>query len=227
MTEPQPQGPAVQRRASLLRASGVTGSMTMVSRVLGLIRDIVIARVFGVGDGTDAFFLRNRIPNFLRRLFAEGAFNQAFVPVLSEYRSNRSHSEVQQLVQAVAASLGLLLLVVTVVVVVLAPWVSVPIAYGYLDEPEKFQLFVGMLRLTFPYLLLISMTAFCGAILNSYDRFAVPALTPALLNISLIGCALPARGAMRNSFGVGMMIFFAGVGGVSVSSSTSMRGRST
>ncbi|MFM1895122.1 MAG: hypothetical protein RLZZ385_196 [Pseudomonadota bacterium] len=194
MTDQQPQSSAAGARAgrsfSLLKASGVTGSMTMVSRVLGLIRDVVIARVFGVGDGTDAFFLANRIPNFLRRLFAEGAFNQAFVPVLSEYRSQRSHGEVQQLVQAVAATLGLLLLVVTVAVVVLAPWVSIPIAYGYTDEPEKFQLFVSMLRLTFPYLLLISMTAFCGAILNSYDRFAVPALTPALLNISLIACAV-------------------------------------
>jgi len=178
------------KHGGLLKASGVTGSMTMVSRVLGLIRDIVIARVFGVGDGTDVFFLANRIPNFLRRLFAEGAFNQAFVPVLSEYRTKHSHSEVQQLVNSVAGTLGLILLVVTVVVVVAAPLISIPIAYGFMDEPGKFELFVQMLRLTFPYLLLISMTAFCGSILNSYDRFAVPALTPALLNISLIGCAL-------------------------------------
>lgn len=164
--------------------------MTMVSRVLGLTRDVVIARVFGVGDGTDAFFLANRIPNFLRRLFAEGAFNQAFVPVLSEYRSQRSHQDVQQLINSVAGTLGLILLIVTALVVVAAPYVSVPIAYGFLDQPDKFQLFVQMLRLTFPYLLLISLTAFCGAILNSYDRFAVPALTPALLNVSLIACAL-------------------------------------
>ena len=168
----------------------MTGMMTMVSRVLGLIRDIVIARVFGVGDGTDAFFLANRIPNFLRRLFAEGAFNQAFVPVLSEYRSQQDHQQVRTLISSVAGSLGLILLVITAVVVVAAPWVSIPIAYGFMDQPEKFQLFVQMLRLTFPYLLLISLTAFCGAILNSYDRFAVPALTPALLNLSLIACAL-------------------------------------
>src|SRR5210317_2611021 len=86
---------AQKGHAGLLKASGVTGTMTMVSRVLGLVRDVVIARVFGVGDGTDAFFLANRIPNFLRRLFAEGAFNQAFVPVLSEYRSQHSHRDVQ------------------------------------------------------------------------------------------------------------------------------------
>jgi len=173
----------------LLRASGITGMMTMVSRVLGLMRDVVIARLFGVGDGTDAFFLANRIPNFLRRLFAEGAFNQAFVPVLSEYRSTRSQQEVRELVNAVAGVLGLILLLVTALVVVAAPYVSIPIAYGFLEQPDKFALFVQMLRLTFPYLLLISLTAFCGAVLNSYDRFAVPALTPALLNISLIGCA--------------------------------------
>lgn len=182
--------PGESKHSHLLKASGITGSMTMVSRVLGLVRDVVIARVFGVGDGTDAFFLANRIPNFLRRLFAEGAFNQAFVPVLSEYRSKHSHSEVQQLVNSVAGILILVLLVITVVVVAAAPLISIPIAYGFLDEPEKFDLFVQILRLTFPYLLLISMTAFCGSILNSYDRFAVPALTPALLNISLIGCAV-------------------------------------
>lgn len=164
--------------------------MTLVSRVLGLTRDIVIARVFGVGDGTDAFFLANRIPNFLRRLFAEGAFNQAFVPVLSEYRERNNHRDVQLLINSVAGSLGFILLVVTLVIVLAAPWVSIPIAYGFRDDPGKFELFVQMLRLTFPYLLLISMTAFCGAILNSYDRFAVPALTPALLNISLIACAI-------------------------------------
>ena len=176
-------------QGGLLRASGVTGSMTMVSRVLGLARDIVIARVFGTSDGADAFFLANKIPNFMRRLFAEGAFNQAFVPVLSEYRSTRSHLEVQTLINAVSASLGGFLLLVTVVVVVAAPLVAVPIAYGFTDEPLKFQLFVEMLRITFPYLLLISMTALCGSILNSYGRFAVPAITPVLLNISLIGCA--------------------------------------
>lgn len=174
---------------SLLKASGVTGSMTLVSRILGLFRDIVIARLFGASDGADAFFLANKIPNFMRRLFAEGAFNQAFVPVLSEYRSQRSHAEVQQLINAVTGSLGGFLSLLTVLVILAAPILSIPIAYGFTDEPEKFQLFVDMLRITFPYLLLISMTALCGAILNSYGRFAVPALTPALLNVSLILCS--------------------------------------
>ena len=164
--------------------------MTFVSRILGLVRDVVIARVFGPGDGADAFFLAFKIPNFLRRLFAEGAFNQAFVPVLSEYRSQRSLTQVQELINVVAGYLGTVLLLISAFVVAAAPWVAYPIAYGFTSDPAKFQLFVDMLRITFPYLFLISMTAFAGAILNSYDRFAVPALTPALLNLSLIASAL-------------------------------------
>ena len=185
----QPPEDSKSGESSLLRASGVTGSMTLVSRVLGLARDVVIARVFGVGDGVDAFFVANKIPNFMRRLFAEGAFNQAFVPVLSEYRSTKSLADVQQLVNAVAGSLGGFLLIFTFVAVVAAPLIAVPIAYGFTDEPDKFALLIEMLRITFPYLFLISMTALCGSILNSYGRFAVPAVTPALLNLSLIVCS--------------------------------------
>lgn len=185
------------REPGLLRASGVTGSMTMVSRVLGLVRDVVIARVFGVSDGSDAFFFANKIPNFMRRLFAEGAFNQAFVPVLSEYRSTKPLVEVQELVRAVSASLGGFLSLLTVVVVIAAPLIAVPLAYGFTDEPEKFALFVEMLRITFPYLLLISMAALCSSILNSYGKFAVPALTPALLNVTLISCSFLLAPHMR------------------------------
>ncbi len=174
---------------SLLGASGVTGGMTLISRFLGLARDIVIARLFGASDAADAFFLANKIPNFLRRLFAEGAFNQAFVPVLSEYRSLKSHGDVRELIAAVTASLGGLISLITVIVMIAAPLIAVPIAYGFNDEPGKFALFVEMLRITFPYLLLISLTALCGAVLNSYQRFAAPAITPALLNICLIGSA--------------------------------------
>ncbi|MDP6651743.1 MAG: murein biosynthesis integral membrane protein MurJ, partial [Gammaproteobacteria bacterium] len=184
-------------QGGLLRASGVTGSMTMVSRVLGLARDVVIARIFGTSDGADAFFLANKIPNFMRRLFAEGAFNQAFVPILAEYRTRKSLLEVHGLVNAVAASLGGFLLLVTLVVIIVAPFIAVPLAYGFTDEPEKFALFVEMLRITFPYLLLISMTALCSAVLNTYGRFAIPAITPALLNLSLIGSAFLLAPYMR------------------------------
>ena len=192
---PEPPSEAVKTENSdasgneLLKASGITGSMTMLSRFLGLARDIVIARLFGTTDAADVFFLANKIPNFMRRLFAEGAFNQAFVPVLSEYRSTKSLAEVQRLINAVAGSLGGFLFLLTAFMIVAAPLIAVPIGYGFTDEPLKFDLFVEMLRITFPYLLLISMTAFCSAILNSYGRFAIPAITPALLNISLIACA--------------------------------------
>ncbi|HBW83105.1 MAG: murein biosynthesis integral membrane protein MurJ [Gammaproteobacteria bacterium] len=182
----QSESPGQPPREGLLRSSGVTGSMTLVSRVLGLARDVVIARLFGTSDATDAFFLANKIPNFMRRLFAEGAFSQAFVPILSEYRSQKPLEAVQNLIGATTASLGGFLLAITLLVVIAAPYLAVPIAYGFTDEPEKFALFVQMLRITFPYLLLISLTALCSAILNSYGRFAVPALTPAFLNISLI-----------------------------------------
>lgn len=179
------------KESSLLKSSGITGSMTMVSRFLGLARDIVIARMFGTGDAADAFFFANKIPNFMRRLFAEGAFNQAFVPVLSEYRSTRSLGDVKVLINAVAGSLGGFLSLLTLIMLLAAPIIAIPIAFGwYSDEAAKFDLFVHMLRITFPYLLLISMTALCSSILNSYGRFAVPAFTPALLNISLISCAL-------------------------------------
>jgi putative peptidoglycan lipid II flippase len=177
-------------RGGLLRSSALTGSMTMVSRVLGLARDVVLARMFGPGDGTDAFFLAFKIPNFLRRLFAEGAFNQAFVPVLSEYRSKKVHEEVRGLINSVAGSLGTILFFLTVIVILAAPLISIPLAYGFRDNAEKFALFVDMLRITFPYLFLISLAAFASAILNSYDKFAVPALTPALLNVALIGAAI-------------------------------------
>jgi len=186
---PAGAGETAAEGEGLLRSSGVAGSMTMVSRVLGLARDVTIARLFGATDGVDAFFLANKIPNFMRRLFAEGAFNQAVVPVLSEYRTNRGHAEVRELINAVAASLGGLLALTTVLVVAAAPLIAAVVAYGFLDEPDKFATFVSMFRITFPYLLLISMTAMCGAVLNSYGYFAGPAITPAMLNLSLIGCS--------------------------------------
>lgn len=181
-----------QRSAApgLLRSSGLVGMMTMLSRVLGLVRDMVIARYFGAGTGADAFFVAFKIPNFLRRLFAEGAFSQAFVPVLSSYRETRDITEVRRLVNAVSGTLGLVLLGVTLVAVIGAPALTAVFAPGFLDEPVKFSLASDMLRITFPYLLLISLTAFAGAILNSYDRFAIPAFTPVLLNLAMICAAV-------------------------------------
>ena len=179
----------------LFRSGLVVSAMTMISRVFGLLRDMVIAYFFGSAAGADAFFLAFRIPNFFRRLFAEGAFSQAFVPVLSEYKAQRSPAEVRELVSLTTGSLGLLLLFATTIGMVGAELVIGIFAPGYLyhGEEEKFILAADMLRLTFPYLLLISMTALSGSILNTYGRFAVPAFTPVLLNVSLICCAFLLR----------------------------------
>lgn len=176
----------------LLKSSGVVSAMTMISRIFGLIRDMVIAYFFGATAGADSFFLAFRIPNLFRRLFAEGAFSQAFVPVLSEYRTTRSRAEVKDLLDRVSGTLGLNLLAITVVGVIAAPLIIALFAFGFVfhEQSDKLQLATDMLRLTFPYLLLISLTALAGGILNSYGRFAVPALTPVLLNFSLILCAI-------------------------------------
>lgn len=164
----------------------------MLSRVLGLVRDIVIAVVFGAVASADAFFVAFKIPNFLRRLFAEGAFSQAFVPVLADFKNEGSIEAVKALVNRVAGVLGGSLVLITAFSILAAPLITMVFAPGFVNQPEKFYLTSEMIRITFPYLFLISMTGFCGAILNSYGRFAVPAFTPVFLNLSLIFAALVA-----------------------------------
>jgi len=175
---------------NLLRALATVSSMTLVSRILGFVRDFVIARLFGAGLATDAFFVAFRIPNLLRRLFAEGAFSQAFVPVLAEYRTRNGQGETKLLVDRVATALALALLAVSVLGILAAPWIIYVTAPGFSATPEKFELTVAMLRITFPYILFISLVSLAGGILNTWSRFAVPALTPTLLNLSFIFCAL-------------------------------------
>ncbi|WP_267899215.1 MULTISPECIES: murein biosynthesis integral membrane protein MurJ [Modicisalibacter] len=174
----------------LLRSGMVVSAMTMLSRVMGLVRDVTIAALFGAGSGADAFFVAFKIPNFMRRLFAEGAFNQAFVPVLSEYATRRTREEVRELLDAVSGSLAVVLALLTALAMLTAPWLAWLFAPGFGRDPEKLALTADMLRLTFPYLLLISMTAFSGSVLNTWNRFAVPAFTPVLLNLALIGAAV-------------------------------------
>ena len=183
-------GISSKKASSLLRSTGIVGVMTLLSRVFGLIRDVVVANFFGASAGADAFFVAFKIPNFFRRLFAEGAFSQAFVPVLSEYRTTKSVSEVRRLANAVAGLLGGILFVVTLIAVLGAQWLTALFAPGFLDEPDKYALATEMLRITFPYLLLISLTAFAGSVLNSYGFFAIPAFTPVLLNLVLIASAI-------------------------------------
>ncbi|PCC23800.1 murein biosynthesis integral membrane protein MurJ [Halomonas sp. JB37] len=173
-----------------MRSGLVVSAMTMLSRVMGLARDVVVATLLGSGGGADAFFVAFKIPNFLRRLFAEGAFNQAFVPVLSEYSTQRNRDEIRELLNATAGSLTAILALITAVAMLCAPWLIWVFAPGFGRDPEKLALTADMLRLTFPYLLLISLTAFSGSVMNTWNRFAVPAITPVLLNLSLIGAAL-------------------------------------
>ncbi len=175
---------------ALLKSTGVVSAMTFISRILGFLRDMVFAQIFGAGVATDAFFVAFKIPNFMRRLFAEGAFSLAFVPVFTEYKSARDKSELNELAARVAGTLGGVLLGVTIVGELAAPALIAVFAPGFLDEPERYRLATQMLHLTFPYLLFISLTAFAGAMLNSFGRFALPAFTPVLLNVVLIGAAL-------------------------------------
>ena len=164
--------------------------MTLLSRVLGFVRDMLLARLFGAGVGTDAFFVAFKIPNFLRRLFAEGAFSQAFVPVFSESKSRGDDAALADLRDHVAGTLAGVLMLVTVAGVLAAPLLIMLFAPGFMHKGMQYALSVEMLRITFPYILFISLTALAAGMLNSYGRFAVPSFTPVLLNLSLIGAAL-------------------------------------
>lgn len=164
--------------------------MTTISRFMGLARDIIFAQIFGANAATDAFFVAFKIPNFLRRLFAEGAFAQSFVPVFSEYKETRSRDALIDLLDHVAGSLGGVLLLITTICIAAAPVVVMIFAPGFYDEPDRFALTTEMLRITFPYIFFISLVAFSGGILNSFNQFAIPAFTPVFLNICLIGAAL-------------------------------------
>jgi len=176
--------------SKLLKSTAVVGVMTFLSRILGLLRDIIFATIFGASGGTDAFFVAFKIPNFMRRLFAEGAFGQAFVPVFSEYKETRSKEALIDLINHVAGSLGGLLLIISSIGALAAPVLVMIFAPGFYDEPDRYQLTSDMLRITFPYIFFIALTAFAGGILNSYNQFAVPAFTPVLLNLCLISAAI-------------------------------------
>jgi putative peptidoglycan lipid II flippase len=164
--------------------------MTLVSRVLGFVRDAVIAAMFGAGLATDAFFVAFRIPNLLRRLFAEGAFSQAFVPILAEYKSRHGSDATKQLLDRVATALFLALAVAVALGVAAATVIVYVSAPGFAASPEKFELTVTMLRITFPYILFISLVSLAAGVLNTWSRFAVPAITPTALNVAFIVGAL-------------------------------------
>ncbi len=175
---------------NLLKSLAAVSSMTMISRVLGFVRDTIVARMFGAGMATDAFFVAFKLPNLLRRIFAEGAFSQAFVPILAEYKTQQGEEATRTFIAYVSGLLTLILALVTALGMLAAPWVIWVTAPGFVDSPEKFELTSSLLRVTFPYILLISLASLAGAILNTWNRFSVPAFVPTLLNVSMILFAL-------------------------------------
>lgn len=175
---------------NLLKSLAAVSSMTLFSRVLGFARDAIVARVFGAGMATDAFFVAFKLPNLLRRIFAEGAFSQAFVPILAEYKSKQGEDATRVFVAYVSGLLTLVLAIVTIAGMLAAPWVIMVTAPGFADTADKFALTTQLLKITFPYILLISLASLVGAILNTWNRFSVPAFAPTLLNVSMIGFAL-------------------------------------
>lgn len=174
----------------LLKSTAVFSSMTFLSRISGLVRDQVYAHVFGASAAMDAFVVAFRIPNFMRRLSAEGSFSMAFVPVLAEYKAKGDHAAVKALVDRVTGALTASLLVMTALAILLAPWLMRVFAPGFAPGSEQAELATLMLQITFPYALFISLASLVAGVLNSYQRFAIPALSPILLNISMIAAAL-------------------------------------
>lgn len=171
---------------SLLKSSALVSGLTLISRITGVIRDMLIARYFGASAETDAFYAAFRLPNMLRRLFAEGAFQQAFVPMLADVKENRSAGECDRFIHNVLTTLAIAVLIASVIGVLIAPLLVWAIAGGLSDTPEAFDLSVALTRFMFPYIAFMSLVAFAAAILNSWKHFAIPAVTPVLLNISFI-----------------------------------------
>jgi putative peptidoglycan lipid II flippase len=176
--------------SGLAQKTSVVGGMTLISRILGLLRDVVFARYFGAKLVMDAFLVANRIPNMLRRFFAEGAFSAGFVPVMARYRENHEHEDAREFIDSVSGTFGVILFVVTLLGVIAAPLLVLIVAPGFVGEGGDLDLAALMLRFTFPYLFFVSLTAFAGGILNTYGKFGVPAFTPVLLNIVLIAAAI-------------------------------------
>lgn len=175
---------------NLVKSTSVVAGMTMISRIFGFVRDMVTASFFGAGAAFDAFSVAFKIPNFMRRLFAEGSFSQAFVPVLAAYQKKNTQEELQRFINAMCGTLGLTLLVVTILGILASPLIVRVFAPGFVTSGDRFDLAVTMLRITFPYLMLVSLTAFSGAILNTHSRYAVAAFTPVILNISMIAATI-------------------------------------
>lgn len=203
----------------LLRSGLIVSLMTMVSRVMGLVRDVVIANLMGAGSAADVFFFANKIPNFLRRLFAEGAFSQAFIPVLAEYNACDDKSKMRELIAYTSGTLGVLVTIVTLVGVIASPVITALFGMGWFLDwlnggafSHKFELASLILKITFPYLWFISFVALAGSVLNTLGRFAVSSFTPVFLNIAMIGAALFISPLLeRPEIGLAIGVFLGGL----------------
>ena len=211
------QSSDINETKTMFHSTGVVGMMTLLSRVLGLVRDIFFARLFGTFPIMDAFFVSFKIPNSFRRFFAEGAFSRAFIPVLSDYRENKDEADVQELIDRTSGTLGLILLIITFIGIIAAPLIILIFAPGFFDDQtngmeNRYDLSVAMLRFTFPYLLFISLTAFAGAILNTHKQFWATAFAPVILNIVLIiASGWIAPSASNPGLILAMAVFVAGL----------------
>lgn len=173
-------------KGNLLRALLKVSGMTLISRVIGFLRDMIMARYFGAGFATDAFFVAFKLPNLLRRVFAEGAFSQAFVPVLAEYKNKRSMSDTRDFAASVAGMLSVVLVIFTLLGIIFAGTVITTTAPGFTHDPIKFALTTKLLRITFPYILFISLASMVGGVLNTWRMFSIPAITPTILNLTFL-----------------------------------------
>ena len=179
-----------QRQKGLLKSAGVIGAATMVSRVLGYIRDMILAHLFGAEMATDAFFVAFKIPNLLRRLLGEGSISASFIPVFTEYLETKSREEIWELASNVLSLTVIAAILLTCTAILLAPGVVLILAPGFIADRAKFNLTVLLSRVLFPYIILISVVAIAMGILNSLRHFAIPALVPAALNLGIIFGAL-------------------------------------
>lgn len=197
---------------NLLRALTTISGMTLLSRILGFVRDAIIAYTFRTGWMTDAFFVAFKLPNLLRRLFAEGAFSQAFVPILGEYKNKQGDEKTKVLIDNTATVLCFVLLGITLLGIVATPWLIWVYAPGFVMEGDRFDLTVQLTRITFPYIIFMSLVAMASGILNTWSRFALPAFTPVLLNLSFIGMSLFAAPLFEQPImALGWAVFIGGV----------------
>ena len=185
-----------KKKSILLRSGAVTASATFLSRILGMLRDIAIASLLGASLSADVYFFANRIPNFFRRLFAEGAFSQAFVPVMSKTKEPGDKAALKELLDKTTGTLGAIVLLITLIGMIASPILTAVFGWGWYqafinhtDEAIKFTQASYLLKITFPYLFFITLTALSSAVLNVFGKFLIPAITPCVLNISLISFA--------------------------------------